>query len=113
MALNNFTFATVRKIIRPRDIDVLGDDSVLALAETYLEIRMDIYCVPQSLSSVLKEGDLVVCDTGLVAVPNTDKTAPKKEIVKIIRGETRKELENMYAELAQKAKNQTKSIPIA
>ncbi len=95
MALNNFILATVRKIIRPGDEDVLGDDSVLVLAETYLDARMDIFCVPQSLSLIVKQGDVVVCDIGLVAVPNANATAQKKEVVKIIRGETRSELETM------------------
>jgi len=86
MALNNYVLVTVKRIIGPGNGDVLGDDSVLVLGESMLETRLDIYRVPQSLSTSLEQGDLVVCDLGMTAVPNTDQqVAQKKEVVKITR----------------------------
>jgi hypothetical protein len=101
MALNNYVLATVRKIIRS-DVDVIGDGPVLALLEAYYSAGMDIYEVSPSLVDVIGESDIVVCDVSMTVIPSTNQVAPKKQIVKIIRGETKSRLDAIYKDFMQK-----------
>ncbi len=54
----------------------------------------------------------MVCDVGLVQVPNTNQAAPKKEIVKTIRGEPKARLDAIYKDWTRRAKQAAK-VPAA
>ena len=104
MALNNYVLATVKVLISSRNQDLIGDDSLQALCELFYAGKLDIYSVNPSLRDVLKEGDLVLVDVGLANIPNTNQDASKNEIIKIIRNDTRKRIENLYKDLATRVK---------
>jgi len=93
LALNNYIFAMVRRIIRPDTEGVIGDDSILAYIEIYPSGSLDLCVISPPLRSVIREDDLVVVDISLVSVPSTDFAAPKREIVKILRNNARKTIE--------------------
>ena len=58
MALSNYSFAIVRKIIIFESKDVIGEDTMLVLAQPYRSVNLDIYTVTPSLRSVIEEGGL-------------------------------------------------------
>lgn len=113
MALNKYELAVVKVLISNEKHDLLGDNTLQALCEIYYAGKLDIFSVSQVLKDVLKEGDLVLVDEGLVNIPKTDKTAPRNEIIKIIRDETKGRIENIYKDLLKKSVQEPKSPTVA
>lgn len=103
MSLNNYRFAIVKKIFTKENQDVIGDDTVLVLAQPYRARGLDLLTVSQPIRSVIKEGDFVVVDLSVAVVPNSNSTAPRKEIVKIIRNNTREEIDALYRDVVDSA----------
>ena len=113
MALNNYALARVKLLFSKDDKDILGNSVVLALCEGFYEARMRICSVSKGIVDVIKEKDLVLIDESLVNIPNTNTAAPRNEVVRIIRNDTKDRLENIYKEFGDKYGKDSNANPIS
>lgn len=105
MALNDYVIGTVKVLISNSKKDLLGDDSMQALSLLF-DGTLHIYTVRTGLQDVLREGDVVLVEVGLIKVPDTNQAGQKNEIIKIIRGDTRERIENLYKAMTLKPKDE-------
>lgn len=84
MSQNDYTFAIVKMIIDSNSKDVIGNGVLLVLAQPYRKSILDVFAVAPTLTDILQKEDFVLVD--LI----------KKEIIRIIRNETRTRIDNLY-----------------
>ncbi len=93
---HQFTFATVKKIVNSESKDIIGDKSILVIAQIYRTTGLEIFSVPSSLEEILETEDFIAVD--LIT----------KEIVKVIRGSSREQIDALYQSFDQRADEERK-----
>jgi hypothetical protein len=93
---HQYIFGIVKKVLNGQNKDIIGDNPFLVLGEIYIAASLEIFSVPDPLRDVIRENDFFIGDL------------PTKEVVKIIRGTTREQIDNIYKDLMQRAQETMK-----